>query len=67
MYQHTTGRSVDAHAVRVIGWGIENKTPYWLATNSWNADWGDKGFFKIIKGNSEVFFEDSFYAGEPDL
>jgi len=31
------------HAVKIIGWGVEKGTPYWLVANSWNTDWGDNG------------------------
>lgn len=31
------------HAVRILGWGVEDGTPYWLVGNSWNTDWGDNG------------------------
>lgn len=31
------------HAVRILGWGVEDGTPYWLVGNSWNTDWGDSG------------------------
>lgn len=31
------------HAIKILGWGEDNGTPYWLAANSWNTDWGDKG------------------------
>jgi hypothetical protein len=31
------------HAIRILGWGTENGTPYWLVANSWNPDWGNKG------------------------
>lgn len=31
------------HAVRIVGWGVDNKVPYWLVANSWNTDWGDNG------------------------
>ena len=23
------------HCVKIIGWGVENGTPYWLINNSW--------------------------------
>jgi cathepsin B len=26
---------------------------YWLVANSWNEDWGEKGFFKIKRGSNE--------------
>jgi len=33
-----------------MGWGVQDGTPYWLCANSWNSDWGDNGFFKILRG-----------------
>ncbi|VEN46127.1 unnamed protein product [Callosobruchus maculatus] len=54
------------HAVRVIGYGVEDdKYPYWLVTNSWNDHWGDKGLFKIMRGNNECNFEHDIVAGLP--
>lgn len=50
VYQHTTGGALGGHAVKMIGWGVENGTKYWLIVNSWNEDWGDKGTFKILRG-----------------
>lgn len=58
------GRAVGRHAVRVIGWGVENKIPYWLVANSWNTSWGDKGIFKILRGDNEVAFEMEFSAAD---
>ena len=38
-----SGAALGGHAVKMIGWGEENGTPYWLIANSWNSDWGDHG------------------------
>ncbi|CAL8316073.1 unnamed protein product [Merluccius merluccius] len=65
VYQHITGDYLGGHAIKVLGWGEENGTPYWLAANSWNADWGDKGFFKIKRGNDECGIESEMIAGTP--
>ena len=46
VYQHVTGGMLGGHAIKILGWGEENGTPYWLAANSWNSDWGDKGMTK---------------------
>ena len=29
--------------MKILGWGVESGTDYWLVANSWNSDWGDKG------------------------
>ncbi|XP_041830948.1 cathepsin B-like [Melanotaenia boesemani] len=65
VYQHVTGDMLGGHAIKLLGWGEENGTPYWLAANSWNSDWGDKGFFKIKRGNDECGIESEVVAGIP--
>ncbi|XP_028252376.1 cathepsin Bb [Parambassis ranga] len=65
VYQHVTGQMLGGHAIKILGWGEENGTPYWLAANSWNSDWGDKGFFKIKRGNDECGIESEVVAGMP--
>jgi len=63
VYQHRTGGLEGGHAVRVIGWGTENGTPYWLVANSWGTDWGMSGYFKILRGSDECGFEEAMCAG----
>lgn len=65
VYQHITGKAVGGHCVKIIGWGVENGTKYWLAANSWNTSFGLDGFFKIIRGVNECGFEASVVAGLP--
>lgn len=65
VYQHTSGSYLGGHAVKVIGWGTEDGTDYWLVANSWNTDWGDNGFFKIKRGTDECGFESSLNGGYP--
>lgn len=43
VYQHVSGSEVGGHAIKMLGWGVENGVPYWLCANSWNTDWGDNG------------------------
>ncbi|PIO69115.1 papain family cysteine protease [Teladorsagia circumcincta] len=43
IYVHTAGKQRGGHAVKIIGWGVENGTKYWTVANSWNTDWGEDG------------------------
>eukprot|EP00825_Cyclidium_porcatum_P007849 TRINITY_DN1393_c0_g1_i2.p1 TRINITY_DN1393_c0_g1~~TRINITY_DN1393_c0_g1_i2.p1 ORF type:complete len:139 (-),score=27.38 TRINITY_DN1393_c0_g1_i2:243-659(-) len=63
VYQHKTGSELGGHAVKMLGWGVENDTAYWLIANSWNPDWGDQGYFKIIRGQDECGIESEVVAG----
>ncbi|KAL5014825.1 hypothetical protein ScPMuIL_009095 [Solemya velum] len=67
VYQHKTGSVLGGHAIKILGWGVEDSTPYWLVANSWNEDWGDKGFFKILRGKNECGIEGGVVAGLPFL
>uniref|UniRef100_T1L5W4 Peptidase C1A papain C-terminal domain-containing protein n=1 Tax=Tetranychus urticae TaxID=32264 RepID=T1L5W4_TETUR len=67
VYEPVYGKEEIEHAVRIIGWGVENGVDYWLAANSWNTYWGDQGYFKIRRGTDECNIEDKVYAGTPDF
>lgn len=43
IYQHVTGEYIGGHAVKILGWGSDNGTDYWIVANSWNKNWGDNG------------------------
>ncbi len=43
VYQHVSGGELGGHAIKIVGWGADDSTPYWLVANSWNSDWGDNG------------------------
>jgi cathepsin B len=64
VYQHTTGKYLGGHAVKMIGWGVDNGTPYWLCVNSWNYGWGEQGLFRILRGSNECGIEGSVVAGD---
>lgn len=53
------------HSVRLIGFGVENKTLYWLAMNSWGSEWGENGTFKIVRGKNECGIETFIDVGMP--
>ena len=51
IYKHVSGSSLGGHAVVIIGYGVSNGTKYWICQNSWGANWGENGFFRIKIGD----------------
>ncbi|XP_055613778.1 cathepsin B-like [Uranotaenia lowii] len=70
VYRHVTGKKENGHAVKLIGWGVANvngyAVKYWLAANSWGPEWGERGFFRIVRGENHCGIEKGVYAGLPD-
>ena len=54
IYHHTTGEYLGGHAVKIVGWGVEEGTKYWIIANSWSISWGEDGYFRIQEGDSGV-------------
>ncbi|EAT40703.1 AAEL007590-PA [Aedes aegypti] len=67
VYRHQSGRLKGGHAVKLIGWGVEDGTKYWLVANSWGRVWGDDGFFKMVRGENHCGIEENVHAGLPSF
>jgi hypothetical protein len=54
VYKHQASAKVRGdHAVKLVGWGQEGPLKYWLAQNSWGEKWGERGYFRIARGEDE--------------
>ena len=67
IYQHVEGKALGGHAVKLVGWGVEDGIEYWKIANSWNETWGEDGYFRIIAGKDECGIESRGVAGIPKL
>jgi len=67
VYSYKTGPELGGHAIRILGWGVDGTTPYWTVANSWNEDWGNGGFFNILRGQDECGIESEVVAGLPKV
>jgi len=65
VYQHTSGSLLGGHAIKIIGWGNDNGTPYWIIANSWGTSWGLDGYFWMLRGVNECGIESNAVAGTP--
>ncbi|OQV20724.1 Cathepsin B [Hypsibius exemplaris] len=67
VYRHVTGERVGGHAMKLIGWGSENKSDYWLLANSWGTKWGSQGFVKFLRGENHLGIENYLVTALPQL
>lgn len=64
IYKHTDlslAHQQGYHSVRIVGWGEEFTSnglqKYWKVANSWGTDWGEAGYFRIVRGVNECDIE----------
>lgn len=57
------------HDVNYVGWGTataeEGGLDYWLIRNSFGADWGEEGYFRIERGKNAFMIEEHMRAPVP--
>lgn len=55
------------HAIRIVGWGEEDRIPYWWIANSWSENWGINGYFKMKRMMPECTLEKNIVAVKPEF
>jgi len=67
IYSYVSGNMIGGHAVKIVGWGLDapSGVKYWICSNSWGADWGENGFFRIVIGNCQINL--NVFACSPNL
>ena len=52
VYRHVSGDLAGYHAISCVGYSEEEQC--WICKNSWGEEWGEKGYFKIAYGESDI-------------
>lgn len=62
IYTRGSGRKMGGHAVNCVGYGTAGRYNYWKLLNSWGTNWGDNGYWKMLRGRNVCKIESGAFA-----
>lgn len=67
IYIRQSKNLLGGHAIKGIGWGIDKASGhhFWIMANSWSANWGENGFFRIKMGECQI--DSMAYSAEANI
>ena len=65
VFYQASGELMGGHAMKLVGWGIENGIEYWRLINWFGESFGENGFIRVKIGTSEIC--QPAYACQPDI
>eukprot|EP00913_Durusdinium_trenchii_P022636 g21259.t1 len=55
IYLHEQGEAFGRHGAALVGWGSDsNSRDYWLLLNSFGMQWQQGGYFKVLRGDTDL-------------
>ncbi|CAB4056578.1 CTSZ [Lepeophtheirus salmonis] len=57
IFYDKTGDKNLVHDISVVGYGVESGVKFWRIRNSWGTYWGEKGFFRLVRGVNNLAIE----------
>lgn len=46
----------------IVGYGVEDGVEYWIIKNSWAIMWGERGYYRLVKGKNACGIADDVTA-----
>lgn len=60
-----TGANTFDHECEIVGFGVQDTVKYWHVKNTWGSHYGEKGFFKVIRGINNIAIETNCSWAQP--